>query len=214
MKTVGMILRNTRKEKGLTIEVVEQDTKIRAKFLTAIEADDFHSLPTLTYAKGFVKNYSEYLGLDSKTVLAFFRRQSQELPKSSLLPKGVAEPLNTSALRLTPGRFLALVLVSLGTIFLGYLGFQYRTLTQPPDLIIETPIDKEIVTEGRINVLGKTDPDATVAINGVTVLVRSDGRFFDTVLLERGVNIITLVATSRYGKSKTEEIEVGYQSAE
>jgi uncharacterized membrane protein len=79
-------------------------------------------------------------------------------------------------------------------------------------LIIETPIDKEIVTEGRINVLGKTDPDATVAINGVTVLVRSDGRFFDTVLLERGVNIITLVATSRYGKSKTEEIEVGYQS--
>jgi len=212
MHTVGSILREARHQKGYTIETVERDTKIRAKFLTAIEADDFRRLPTPTYAKGFVKNYSEYLGLDSKTVLAFFRRQTLETPRSSLLPKGVAEPLNRPFLRLTPGRYLAFVLIALGTIFFAYLGSQYRTLTQPPDLAIESPVNTQLATEGRINVLGKTDPDATVTINGTSVLVRSDGRFFDTVMLERGVNFISVVSTSRFGKSKTEVIEVGYQS--
>lgn len=212
MKTVGIILRNARKEKGLTLDSVERETKIRTKFLEAIEEDDFRKLPTLTYAKGFVKNYSEYLGLDSKTVLAFFRRQTLETPKSSLLPKGMAEPLNTSFFRLTPGRFLALVLITLSAIFLAYLGLQYRTLTRPPELSIESPIHQEIATGSRVDVLGKTDPDATVTINGVSVLVRSDGRFFDTVMLDPGVNKITIVATSRFGKSETETVEVGYQT--
>jgi len=212
MKTVGSIVREARLQKGYTIETVERDTKIRAKFLAAIEDDDFRRLPTITYAKGFVKNYSEYLGLDSKKVLAFFRRQTYETPKSSLLPRGMTEPLNTPFLRLTPGRFLAFVLIFLGMIFLSYFGFQYRTLTQPPPLSIESPRNHAISAERRIDVLGHTDADATVTVNGVSVLVRDDGKFFESVMLEQGVNAITVIATSRIGKTRTEVVEVGYQT--
>lgn len=209
MKTAGSILREARIAQGLTLSQVEQATRIRAKFLEGIEADDYSQLPSVSYAKGFVKNYSEFLGLNSRTVLAFFRRQTTDVPKSSILPKGVHEPLNRSVFQLTPGKFLALLVTSLVGLFLVYLGMQYVTLNRLPRLDIESPQQQDVVTDTRIDVLGQTDSDATVTINGVSVLVRSDGKFFDQVTLEPGVNTITIVATSRLGKTVTVTREVG-----
>lgn len=211
MKTVGEILKSNRLAKGYSLEQVEQTTKIRLKFLQDIENDDYSRLPSLSYAKGFVKNYGEFLGLNTDNVLAFFRRQTQEVSRSSLLPKGMAEPLNRSLIQLTPGRFLALLLVGLVGVFLFYFGIQYVKLRQSPKLIIETPKNQTITTEKRIDVVGHTDPDATLSVNGVSVLVKSDGSFFDQIALEAGVNKITIVATSRFGKTTTVVREIGLQ---
>ncbi len=214
MKTVGGILRDARLAKNLTLDQVECDTKIRTKFLEGIESDDYSKLPSQSYAKGFIKNYGAYLGLNADTLLAFFRRQTQDVSKHSLLPKGVSEPLNQQFFRLTPGRFLAFLLLGLALVFLTYFGLQYRNLQLPPSLTIELPKEKLITAEKRIDIFGKTDPDATVMINGVSAIVRSDGRFFDQVTLVPGINKITLVATSRYGKSITVVREVAQQSTQ
>lgn len=214
MKTAGTILREERQRKQITLRAAEEATKIRTKFLEAIEADDYANLPSVSYAKGFIKNYSEFLGLDSHKVLAFFRRQTTEIPKTSILPKGVSEPLNRSPFQLTPGKFLAFLVAGLVSTFLLYLGFQYHGLRRAPVLEIESPKNQTVVTEKRIDVLGKTDPDATVTVQGVSVLVRSDGKFFDQVNLEPGVNTITIVATSRIGKTKTATLEVGLTEKE
>jgi len=209
MKTVGEMLRDSRVAHGYTVDDVEQGTKIRAKFVEAIEENDFTKLPSLSYAKGFVKNYSDFLGLDSGKTLAFFRRQTNEMPKSSLLPKGMEEPLNRSLWQLTPGRFVALIIIGLVSLFLLYLGFQYRALQKPPTLNIDSPVNHAVVTDQRLEILGKTDPDATVTINGVSVLVRDDGKFFDQVALDPGVNTFTITATSRLGRATTVVREVG-----
>ena len=209
MKTVGKMLRDSRVARGYTVGDIEQGTKIRVKFLEAIEADDFTKLPSLSYAKGFVKNYSDFLGLDSGRTLAFFRRQTNETPKSSLLPKGMEGSLNRSLWQLTPGRFVALIIIGLVSLFLLYLGFQYRALQQPPALVIDSPANHAVVGDSRLEILGKTNPDATVTINGVSVLVRGDGRFFDQVALDPGVNKFTVVATSRLGKSTTVVRDIG-----
>ncbi len=212
MKTVGSILKNARVSRGYTLSQVEAATKIREKFLTAIESDDYTTLPSLSYAKGFVKNYSEFLGLDSRTVLAFFRRQAVDPGRSSLLPKGVDVPLNRSFFQLTPGRFVGLLVAFFAFLFLIYLGLQYRTLGLNPTLVIESPETSGIVvSEKKIEVFGRTDPDATVTINGVSVLVREDGKFFDQVNLEPGVNTLTVTATSRFGKTTTAVREVGHK---
>ncbi len=211
MKTAGSILRQTRIAKGLTLGQVERDTKIRSKFLEDIESDYYSNLPSQSYAKGFIKNYGTYLGLDANTLLAFFRRQTLDIPKSSLLPKGLSEPLNATFFRLTPGRFLAFLLVGLIAVFLIYFGFQYRSLGLPPSLIIDSPKEKLVTSEKRIDIFGKTDPDATVTINGASVIVRSDGRFFDQAMLAPGINKITITTTSRYGKSLTVVKEVAAQ---
>jgi hypothetical protein len=211
MKTVGSILKEARGAKNITLDQAEEATKIRLKFLRAIESDDYSSLPSLSYAKGFVKNYSEYLGLDSSRVLAFFRRQTAEVTRSSLLPKGVSEPIGTSLFQLTPGKFLAGILVVLVLIFLGYLGLQYGKLYQPPVLSVDAPKNQLVVHERRVDILGSTDPDATVTVNGINIVVRGDGKFFDQIPLDTGPNKITIIATSRFGKTSTIVREVGLQ---
>jgi cytoskeletal protein RodZ len=203
MKTVGEMLKEAREAKHVSLEDAEQATKIRKKFLLAIEADDYSILPSPTYAKGFVKNYGDYLGLNSDTVLAFYRRQTKEVTRSSLLPKGIAEPLNRSAFRLTPSRFVTLIVGALVLIFLLYFGIQYRRLQLPPTLVIESPKNGIIVSDKRVDIIGETDPDATVTVNGVGVIVHPDGKFFDQISLTPGLNTITVVATSRFGKNIT-----------
>lgn len=211
MKTVGTILKEARLARSISLEEVEVGTKIRARFLDAIERDDFRALPSLAYAKGFVKNYSEFLGLASADVMAFFRRQTQDPTKASLLPKGVSSPLNATGIHLTPTRFVGLLLATLVGIFLLYFGLQYRRYIAPPHLNVTSPADQSITPQKRIDVVGQTDPDATVTVNGRSVLVRSDGTFFEQVAIEAGVNTITIVATSRLGKATTLVREVGHQ---
>lgn len=211
MKTVGEMLKEARVIKNYSLADVEKATKIRAKFLEAMEKDDFRSLPSLSYAKGFVKNYSEFLGLNSRHILAFFRRQTEEVTKSSLLPKGMAAPLNPTLFRLTPGRFIAILVTACISVFLLYFGFQYLKLNYPPTLTIDSPKNHQVFAQQRIDILGKTDPDATVTINGTGVLVRSDGRFFDQLQLSPGVNKVTVIATSRFNKTATQTLEVGLQ---
>lgn len=214
MKTVGEILRKGRLSKNLTLDQVERDTKIRAKFLEGIESDDYSKLPSQSYAKGFIRNYGAYLGLNIDTLLAFFRRQTQDIPKASLLPKGVSESLNRSFFRLTPGRFFAFLLAGFIVLFIAYFGLQYRNLSLPPSLAIDSPKEKLITDQKRIDVSGKTDPDATVTVNGVSVIVRGDGRFFDQITLTPGINKITISVTSRYGKTFTMVREVAMQSSQ
>lgn len=214
MKTVGSILREAREAKHLTFNEIEAATKIRAKFLEAIEGDDYSILPSQAYAKGFVKNYAAFLGIAESTILAFFRRQTQEIGRSAILPKGVAASLNRTWFQLTPGRFLIFLFVGLVVTFLVYLGLQYRQLQNPPGLTIDAPKEGASIATKKVDLLGATDADATVTVNGISVLVRSDGKFFDQVTLEPGTNAITVTATSRYGKATTVTRNVTYQGEE
>ncbi len=210
MKTVGSILEEARIAKNLTLEDVEKVTKIRAKFLDAIEQDAYHLLPSPIYAKGFVKNYGEYLGLDSTRVMAFFRRQTVDVKRSAILPHK-SEDIESKGLRITPGRFIALIVGTFIFVFLVYFGFQYQKLYMPPTLTITTPTQESIVKEKKLDIFGTTNPDATITVNGVSVTVRSDGRFFTQITAEPGVNTITIVATSRFGKTTTVVRKVGLQ---
>lgn len=211
MKTVGTLLQEARLAKELSLTDVERVTKIREKFLVSIEADEFCALPSLSYAKGFIRNYAQYLGISSELAMAFFRRQTEESSRSSLLPKGVSDPLNTPMFQLTPGRFIGLLVVGLFAVFLTYFIGQYRTISTLPQLTVLSPIDQAIVTTGRVVVEGKTDSDATVTIDGISTIVRDDGRFYEQVPIERGVNKLTIIATSKFGKSTTVIREVGLQ---
>src|ERR1035437_3386514 len=66
--TVGDRLRDAREAKGVDLFRVQRDTKIRSKFLAALEDGDFADLPGDVYARGFLRNYASYLGLDADDV--------------------------------------------------------------------------------------------------------------------------------------------------
>jgi transcriptional regulator with XRE-family HTH domain len=70
---IGGALRQARIDQGLGIDDVERDIKIRKKFITALEEGDSASLPGEVYARGFLKNYAEYLGIDPHEMLDAYR---------------------------------------------------------------------------------------------------------------------------------------------
>lgn len=63
-ETIGQRLKKAREYRNLTLEKVEEATHIRAQFLQALEADDFSSMPSPVQARGFLRNYAQYLDLD------------------------------------------------------------------------------------------------------------------------------------------------------
>lgn len=66
MFEIGSSLREARVRQGLDLNELEQATKIRAKYLRALEDEQFDLLPAQTYVKGFLRSYAEYLGLDGQ----------------------------------------------------------------------------------------------------------------------------------------------------
>jgi cytoskeletal protein RodZ len=86
--SLGKKLRQAREEKGCTLEQVSRETNIAARYLEALEAEDFLSFPAEPYLLGFLRNYSEYLGLDPQEQLARYRSlklQEQAVPIEQLL---------------------------------------------------------------------------------------------------------------------------------
>lgn len=82
---IGTTLRETRERRGITIDEAERDTRIGARYLEAIEAARFETLPAPVYARGFVRSYARYLGLDPEWAVA-------QVPKDLPRPAGL-EPL-------------------------------------------------------------------------------------------------------------------------
>lgn len=198
MKTVGNILSEERLRKGLTLEQIEKATKIRGKFLKALEEDDYKSLPTLTYIQGFLKNYSDFLGLRSTTILAIFRRQYTRKDRQN--ERLIEEPLSNSKWQMTPNKVILASVIILTGVFFTYFYLQYRNLHQPPPLIIESPEDGLIVKTEDVAVFGKTDVDATLTINHELVLVKEGGKFYKDIPLTVGSNILQIEAISRVGE--------------
>jgi cytoskeleton protein RodZ len=73
---IGRLLEQKRKERGLSLEEVEQATKIRKRYLKGLEREDYAILPDAVYARGFLKTYANYLGLDGQAL-------SQQLKSST-----------------------------------------------------------------------------------------------------------------------------------
>lgn len=68
--TLGIILKNSRESKNLNIAQVAKGTRIRAHYIQAMEADDFAFLPSPVQARGFLRVYAEFLGLDANDLLS------------------------------------------------------------------------------------------------------------------------------------------------
>ena len=66
MFEIGTSLREARLRQGLDFPELEQATKIRGKYLRALEDEEFEILPAQTYVKGFLRAYADYLGLDGQ----------------------------------------------------------------------------------------------------------------------------------------------------
>lgn len=202
MKSTGQILVESRLARKMEIEDVARITKIRPEFLHQLESDEYSRLPSGTIARGFIRNYALFLGLNPDHILAVFRRDFVENQDGRIIPRGMVEPVTKSSLW-SPKTTVIAGVTLLFTIFIGYLIYQYTLLTGPPSLTISRPQDNITVTENTIEISGRTDPEATLSANGQLVVLEDGGNFYFRMPLDEGTNQITVTATGKSGRSRS-----------
>ncbi|MFO7848590.1 MAG: helix-turn-helix domain-containing protein [Spirochaetia bacterium] len=129
MESIGSKLRGAREEKGYSIDQVARDTNIARRFLEAMEREDFSVFPGDTYVLGFLRNYSDYLGLNPDKVITLYRNlkiQEQPIPVEELIRPKKKLPL----------RAIALVIVAAAVLGAGGYGIYYymqnRSVNEEP----------------------------------------------------------------------------------
>jgi cytoskeleton protein RodZ len=88
---IGNSLREARLRQALEFPQIEQATKIRSKYLRALEEEQFEVLPAQTYVKGFLRSYAEYLGLDGQLYVDEFNSRyvrGEVEEEAPLAPRG------------------------------------------------------------------------------------------------------------------------------
>ena len=86
-RTLGDTFRATRTSAGVSVEQVESDLRIKAKYIEAIEDGDTVALPSRAYTDGFLRNYATYLGMDpADAVRRFAAEQGLSAPTARIAP--------------------------------------------------------------------------------------------------------------------------------
>ncbi|MBN2510107.1 MAG: helix-turn-helix domain-containing protein [Spirochaetales bacterium] len=136
MESIGDKLRQKREELSVSIDQVARDTNIAKAYLVALENEKFEEFPGETYLVGFLRNYSEYLGLNAEEVITLyksFKIQEQPIPMDELLDS-----------RKIPWLFVGIIVSVI--VILGAGGFLLF-----PDLFMQAPAVQTTGTEPAVS---------------------------------------------------------------
>lgn len=121
MAEIGETLRERRMAMKVDVHEVEEATKIRAKYLRALENEEYNLLPGNAYVKSFLRTYADYLGLDSRALVDAYRAQGERVEDDPMaFASGqVANPTTRRRWILVA---VVVVLIALALFLIGTLG--------------------------------------------------------------------------------------------
>ena len=205
MARLGDALRLQREAMGVTMEQAAEDTRIREKFLRAIESGDYQSLPGTVYTKGFLRNYAEYLNLDPEETLTLYtgERGGSE-PVRTFAPM---KPLVKRTFIFTPTVLVPVVVLAGIVLFIGYVYYQFTNFAIAPHVDITDPPGDAVSQSAEYTIKGRTNPDGRITVRvspGLDTIndVRParDGTFNVTVPLKPGPNHVEVQVLDPAGK--------------
>jgi cytoskeleton protein RodZ len=137
MPEIGETLRETRMRRRIDMTEVEAATKIRAKYLRALENEEWDLLPGPTFVKTFLRTYAEYLDLDARLLVEEYRQRYERPTSQDLTPFGPRRRQRPPRRHWGPGIVIGLgVVMLLAALYgLSLLGGQ----DNEPDAPVATP---------------------------------------------------------------------------
>jgi cytoskeletal protein RodZ len=195
-----------RERKGVDLVRAERETKIRVRYLSALESGDYRDLPGAVYTKGFLRNYAIYLGLDPEDVLRQWRRERGEATAPAAVivpPRPLAEPARP--LNFSPSIVVAALLTVGVILFFVYLGSQLLRYSRPPDLTVTNPAQAVFQVEestSSFTLAGTSTAGATITIvtpgqeEPFRTTAQSNGQWSYQVDLRRGQNRFEISAVN------------------
>jgi len=202
---LGETLRAQREKKGITLEQAASDTRIREKFLKALEDSDYQTLPGSVYTKGFLRNYAEYLELPTEELVVQFH-QERDLPDAPRTFKPL-NPIARRSLIFTPAVLVPVVVLAGIVLFVSYLYYQFVSFAVPPRIEVTEPASDAIALSADFVLKGRTVPDGRVTVQVfpgpltvADIRPNADGTFSVNVQLNPGSNHIVVEVLDTTGK--------------
>ena len=192
-----------RERKGVDLYRAERDTKIRARYLAALERGEYRELPGDVYTKGFLRNYALYLGLDPEEVVGQWRRErgDEKTPRPVIsVPRPIAQP--RPGLQFSTGIVVAALLTILIVGVGVWLTVQVLRFNKPPTIAVTSPRDATLQLDENATsytLQGTSIPGATITIElaggSRQISADSTGAWSVGVDLRRGKNEFRIDAT-------------------
>ncbi|MDD3648334.1 MAG: helix-turn-helix domain-containing protein [Candidatus Dojkabacteria bacterium] len=213
MIKLGDLLKSKREGRGLTLEQVSENTKIPIELLNALENSNYDLFSSEVYLKGFIKNYSKFLGIETTKALAIYRREQRDFKEDSL--RDSQRPIKQPKAFITPGRIVLLITLFILVSVISFVTIQVNKLVQPPSLELTSPLvgsaPSELYLEvesDSISIKGRVEVGSRLLVNGSEVTTNNLQEFsVDNYSLNPGSNEIYIVAESYYF-SKTSQIKL------
>ena len=211
---LGERLSQARVSSDITIEQASKDTLISQDYLLALEHSDYNRLPGDIYCRCFLKTYAQYLNLEVDEIMQKYCSEYKVMKSLNMSKIESLKPvLKVSKWHfLVTPKILRNTLVALvAVICLVYLGFKVEAIVKPPVLIVDSPTDNYLTKEKSINIIGTTQAETLVTVNGQKVLVNETGKFSEMLGLNPGLNIITVVAKKNHSRENSIQLRVVMQ---
>jgi nitrogen fixation protein FixH len=204
-----------RERKGVDLYRAERETKIRARYLAALERGDYKELPGAVYTKGFLRNYALYLGLDPDDVLLQWRRERGDFREPQpviVVPRPITSP--RKGLTFSPAVIVAAIMTVAVVAFGLYLVMQIQRYVEPPTIAVTEPrtavleVDEDTTA---YTLRGTSIAGATVSIESPSwdqpLLVTADaaGKWTAEIDLRRGRNQFDVSARDPTTQKTSEE---------
>ena len=212
-QSIGDKLKRARIRHKISVAEVEEATKIRAKFILALESDSWDQIPSEVYGRGYLEAYAQFLKLPVEDLMKQYDRARAMYKRYDAAVMELAPVSRQSEPRflLTPRFFFMFGAAAAIVAFSGLVVTQVMAFTKAPLIELTTPVEAKTIGTSQLEidttsftVTGRTSQGAVVTVNGKPAQVLADDTFSLAVPVERGtVNPIVVDAVSASG-TKTE----------
>ena len=197
---VSRTLRQARRVKKISLDFVSKKLGINLRYLKAMEKGNFSALPEGLYKKNYLRQYAQFLNLDAKKIVEFYEKENPDnlgKKEKKLFSKKIPKAHYFLTIPRLIKNFIIVVII---LVCLGYLGYYLNNIIAPPEVVILNPVSDLTINENHISIMGKTEPETEIIINGEMILINSDGLFTKKINLKNGLNIISIIGQKKYSR--------------
>lgn len=182
------------RERGLSIKKLSELTGIAVKHLENLSTGRLEDLPAIPYLRGYLIEIGEVLGFDGETWLDRFKKEGvlkgsgahDELPRNRFAQKPINKTIFVGAIVL---------------IILLYIGIRSSQIFGKPIIEIISPAQETAtVAEDQFLITGDVRGADQLSINGEQITIDTSGHWQKTVLLQPGLNSVSIIAKKFLGR--------------